>query len=361
MGRSFLLLFFCLAFPWLSNGQISAPKYSNEFLAIGVGARALGMGSTQVAITNNASSGYWNPAGLLKIDNDYSVSLMHAEYFAGIAQYDFAAFATPIDVNSALGVSVVRFGIDNIPDTRFLYDANGAINYDNIKFFSSADYAFLVSYARKITRVKGLTVGANFKIVHRVAGSFASAWGFGLDASAQYQKRNWQFGAILRDVTGTFNAWSHSSALLYDVYTQTGNEIPQNSIELTLPKLIVGAAYSHTFQNRIGILGTMDLDFSFDGKRNVLIKTSLVSIDPHAGIELDYKQKFFLRSGLGKFQQIKDFDGSQYYTLQPDMGLGLKFRTFQIDYALTDIGNQAESLYSHVFSLEMFWDNKEEE
>lgn len=344
----------------MAIGQLSAPKYSNEFLAIGVGARALGMGNTQVAIANNTTAGYWNPAGLLKIENQYSMSLMHAEYFAGIAQYDFASFATPIDINSSMGVSLVRFGIDNIPDTRFLYDANGAINYDNIKFFSAADYAFFFSYARKFPRIKGLSMGANFKVVHRVAGSFASAWGFGLDASAHYQKGKWQFGAIVRDVTGTFNAWSHSSALLFDVYSQTGNEIPQNSIEVTLPKLIGGAAYSHTFKNRIGVLGTIDLDFSFDGKRNVPIKTSLVSIDPHTGVEIDYKQRFFLRGGLGKFQQIKDFDGSQYYTFQPDMGMGMRFRSFQIDYALTDIGNQAESLYSHVFSLDIFWDSKEE-
>jgi hypothetical protein len=55
----------------------------------------------------------------------------------------FVGFAMPIDSHqSHLGFSAIRFGVDDIPDTRFLYDANGAINYDNIRFFSAADYAF---------------------------------------------------------------------------------------------------------------------------------------------------------------------------------------------------------------------------
>ncbi|MEM9982244.1 MAG: hypothetical protein AAF734_07095, partial [Bacteroidota bacterium] len=163
----------------------NTPKYSNEFLNIGVGARALGMASAQTAVANDVTAGYWNPAGLLNIEDKYQGTLMHAEYFAGIAQYDYLAFATPVDSNSHIGVSIIRFGVDDIPDTRFLYDINGAINYNNITFFSSADYAFLLSYARRSNLIKGLQLGANFKIVHRQAGDFATAWGFGLDAGAQ--------------------------------------------------------------------------------------------------------------------------------------------------------------------------------
>ncbi len=42
-----------------------APKYSNEFLAVGVGARSLGMANAQTGITNDVTSAYWNPAGLV--------------------------------------------------------------------------------------------------------------------------------------------------------------------------------------------------------------------------------------------------------------------------------------------------------
>ena len=145
-GSLFTILFCLIVF--LGIGQTSTPKYSNEFLSIGVDARALGMSSAFTAVSNDVTSSYWNPAGLLGLETKYDVGLMHAQYFAGIANYDFVGFATQVDSVSALSISAIRFGIDDIPDTRFLYDANGTLNYDNIRFFSAADYAFLLSYAR---------------------------------------------------------------------------------------------------------------------------------------------------------------------------------------------------------------------
>ena len=69
------------------------PKYSNEFLSIGVGARSFGMGGAIVATGGDVTSGYWNPAGLTGIPKKVEAGLMHAEYFAGIAKYDYAGFA----------------------------------------------------------------------------------------------------------------------------------------------------------------------------------------------------------------------------------------------------------------------------
>ena len=87
----------------------SAPKFSNEFLSIGVGARALGMSNAYVTSVNDVTSGYWNPSGLMGIEKDFQVGLMHAEYFAGIAKYDYGAFAAKIDTASAFGFSLIRF------------------------------------------------------------------------------------------------------------------------------------------------------------------------------------------------------------------------------------------------------------
>ena len=67
-------------------------KYSNEFMNIGVDAAALGMSNAVVANTNDVNSGYWNPAGLIGLE-DGQVAFMHASYFANIAQYDYAAYA----------------------------------------------------------------------------------------------------------------------------------------------------------------------------------------------------------------------------------------------------------------------------
>ncbi len=332
-------------------GQDAAPKYSNEFLAIGVGSRGLAMSGSQTAITGDVTSAYWNPAGLLEIDAPFQFSLMHAEYFAGIAKYDYAGFATSVDSSSVLAISILRFAVDDIPDTRFLYDANGAINYDNIRFFSAADYAFLLSYARRVPQWNNLKLGANFKVVHRIAGDFANAWGFGLDAGAQYATGKWKLGLMLRDITGTWNAWSHNPDLVSDIYTQTGNDIPENSVEITLPRMILGGAYDVNLPGDFGLLVSMDLITTFDGKRNTVIKSDFLSVEPAFGLEFDYKKIAYLRGGIGNIQEIKDFDGSTYKEFQPNFGVGIHLKQASIDYAMTDIGDQSESLYSHVFSI----------
>lgn len=332
-------------------GQVVAPKYSNEFLSIGVGARSLGMSNSVVSNVSDGTSAYWNPAGLLNIRDKYEVSLMHSEYFAGIANFDFIGFAMPIDTLSHMSFSVIRFGIDDIPDTRFLYDANGAINYDNIQFFSAADYAFVFSYARKLSALGGIRVGGNFKVVHRNVGEFANAWGFGLDAGAQKTLGKWEFGLMLRDITGTFNAWSHNSELVEDVYALTGNVIPVSSLEVTLPRAILGATRNFSFGKKFGLMASIDLEMTFDGKRNVALKTDFVSVSPMLGLELDYSKIAFLRLGAGKFQQVKDFNNSTMTSWQPNFGLGVKIKTLRVDYAMTDFSDAAEALYSHVFSL----------
>jgi hypothetical protein len=336
--------------------QDNTPKYSNEFLNLGVGGRAMGMGNTQVAITEDVNSSYWNPAGLTDITRKYEISLMHASYFAGIANYDYIGFATPIDSLSHIGGSIIRFAVDDIPDTRYLYDANGAINYNNIRFFTAADYAFLVSYARKFPKLKNLSLGGNFKIVHRKVGEFANAWGFGIDIGAKIILKKWNLGAIFRDVFGTFNAWSHNSELVADVYAQTGNIIPENSLEVTLPRLILGVGYQFRIKEKVGILPSMDLEITFDGKRNVPLNSDFASLNPHFGIEFDYKKIGFLRMGIENIQEIRDFDGSTYWSYQPSFGLGVQIKIISVDYAFVNIGDFSESLYSHVFSLKISFD-----
>ena len=159
-------------------------NYSNEFLAIGVDAAALGMSKSVVATSNDVNSGYWNPAGLINI-KDYQGALMHSSYFAGIANYNYAAFAMPIDNRSALGVSIIRFGVDDILNTTELIDSQGNIDFNRISLFSAADYALTISYARNLI-FKDVYFGMNAKIVRRTIGDFANSWGVGLDAGIQY-------------------------------------------------------------------------------------------------------------------------------------------------------------------------------
>jgi hypothetical protein len=332
--------------------QTSTPKYSNEFLSIGVGARALGMAGAQAATVADATAAYWNPAGLCLAPGDLQVAIMHNEYFAGIAKFDYATVAATVDATRTVAASVIRFAVDDIIDSTDLIDANGAVDYDRLKSFSAADYGFLFSYSKK-TGIAGLRYGGNFKIVHRKAGKFASAWGFGLDAGIQYEKDRWRFGAMGRDVSSTFNAWSFNTAELEDVFIQTGNEIPQNGLEVTLPKLILGVGYVAPLSQKFSLLPAVDLDVTFDGKRNVLVKSDPVSVDPHLGFELGYDDFIFLRAGIGNIQEVKEIDGGTSTSFQPNLGVGIRLKNLTLDYALTNIGSVGETLYSNVFSLKL--------
>lgn len=338
------------------GGVAQVAKYSNEFLNIGVGARALGMGNTGVATVGDVTAGYWNPAGLLRQNSDLQLGLMHAEYFAGIAKYDYGALSKRIDSNSVAGVSFIRFGIDNIPNTLELVDANGNVDYNRIKTFNAVDAAVLLSYARVIPQLKGVQLGGSFKIIRRRLGDFGGAWGFGLDAGAQYKYKDWNLAVMGRDISGTFNAWSVSlDENEKAVFQQTGNDIPSNSLEVTVPRLVMGGSRTFYFwKDRISVLGELNLINTFDGKRNTVVKTSVWSMEPALGTEVGYKGFIFLRGGLGNIQRQLSDNGKNFVTtVQPNVGVGIRYKIFALDYALTDIGDNSIALYSNIFSLKI--------
>jgi hypothetical protein len=354
MLKNFVISFLSLTFILNVKGQTDkiAPKYSNEFLQIGLGADAMGRSNAVVASIDNANAGYWNPAGLTKVNKWLEISAMHSEYFAGIAKYDYLGLAKSIDSTSAMGFSFIRFGVDDIPNTTQLIDNAGRIDYDKITTFTAADYAFLFSYARKMP-IKGLSVGGNFKIIHRKVGDFAKSWGFGIDAGAQYQQgKHWKHGIMVRDVTSTFNAWIFDlDDQTKEVFTKTGNELPQNGLEVTLPRILLGSQGKYDLGKKgIYVASEVDLALTMDGKRNVLIKSKPFSIDPYLGVQFGYKSLVQLRMGIGNIQKIKDFDDKETFKVQPNIGFGLNIKNFYLDYAFTNF-DQSVGLYSHVISL----------
>jgi len=342
-------------------------KYSNEFLNIGAGARGLGMGAAQAASVNDGTAGYWNPAGLVSVQDMPNINLMHASYFDNIGKYDYASVAIPeVDNKRVIGFSLLRFAVDDIPNTLFLVEPDGSINYGNITTFSSADYAFLFSYAQKIRDDDDLKMsfGANAKVIYRKVGHFANAWGFGLDAGFKMQKDRWSLGIVAKDITTTFNAWSfHFTEKEKEVLYLTDNDIPVKSTELTAPRLTIGNSYNFRLGSSVDLLAEADLDLTFDGRRNSLISTNALNVDPHAGLEAAIKNVFFVRAGISNFQQaLADGDTTnqkKVWIFQPSLGAGFKINNIQIDYAFTNLANQSNPLYTHIFSLKIDLGKKE--
>lgn len=353
----FLITFFSLGHLF---GQVR--NYSNEFLAIGVDAAAFGKGNSVVASTNNINSIYWNPAGLKQIGNKQA-ALMHASYFGDIANFDYAAFATPLDDYSSIGIAAIRLGIDGILDTRNLViDDQNLTPFDDLKRFSTSDYGFLVSYSRKASNDNRFSYGVSAKVVRRIIGDFASSWGFGLDVGVQGRSKNgmWKYGAVARDITTTYNSWQIDDDIFdIEVNTTDGEnfledqETPEDT-EITLPSLQVGLAREVSFSRDFNMNVEANANVRF-AQTNDIVNNANFSISPSVGLELNYQKIAYLRGGVNNFQNEEQFDGTNRVAFQPSFGLGFSYRGISIDYALTDIGDQSIALASNIFSLIIDW------
>jgi hypothetical protein len=324
------ILIVLLVVQGVSAQQIA--KYAGEFLSIGVGGRALGLGGAYAALANDASAGYWNPAALARL-NYPEFMLMHDERFAGIENYDFGAVAIPYGTDMTLGASIMRLGVDGIPHTvavdssghvitqaEFERDPSARVDPNRTTYFNSADWALYFTYSKRVSN--NFTYGINLKILRRGLNT-ASATGIGFDIGVLYSpKENWFVAANVQDVTTTLIAWS------------TGTN------ELISPTLKLGTAYFiDLFQGRFA--PTIDVDMRFENRQFASIAhLGPISFDPHMGLEFDYKNTVALRIGYNDVKQLT-------------LGAGLHLRKLDIDYSFARFGKENDLGDTHRISLRM--------
>ncbi len=343
-----LLALALLALPAGASAQ-TVVKYGADFLAGGVGARALGMGGAYVAGANDVTAGYWNVAGLDALDYP-EAAYMHAERFNGVVSFDYGALAFPLSQRSTVGISLFRSGVDDIANTLAAFNPDTGLPRPNpenyITYFSAADYAFFLSYARRLR--DNLAVGVTGKVIRRNIGDFANAWGYSFDVGAQYRVGRFQFGLNVQDATSMVQSWSVNGALFEDFEETFGETAPQGGTELVLPVARLGAATNLPLTQDIGFLVGMDVDLAFDGQQAYAFNTGDVSFHPRLGTELSYKGIVALRGGISNVTTSERY-GTQF---TPTVGAGLTLNQIAVDYGFGDFGGlQSELGYSHRVSL----------
>jgi hypothetical protein len=303
-------------------------KYAGEFLSIGVGGRALGLGGAYAALAYDASAAYWNPAALARL-NYPEFMLMHDERFGGIVNYDFGAVAIPYGANTTLALSLMRLGVDGIPDSRSalvdrnqngILDSTDFIDPSKTTYFNTADWALYFTYSKRISH--DFSYGINLKILHRGL-EVASATGIGFDIGVLYSPEdNWFVAANAQDVTTTLLAWTNGTN------------------ELVSPTLKLGTVYFvNLFNGRFA--PTIDVDIRFENRQFASVgHLGPISFDPHMGLEFDYQNTVALRIGYSDVKQLT-------------LGAGLQLRKLDIDYSFARFGKENDLGDTHRISLRL--------
>ena len=260
-------------------GTVTAPeadeatRYAGDPLLLGAGARALGMGSAFVAVSDDATAVYWNPAGLAQLQRK-EVQLQHAERFGGTVNHDAITFAAPHEAGT-FGVGLLRLGVDGISITE-LENPDLPPGPDNRPVVSATDdatdYTVFLSYGRRVHR--HATVGASLKLLRRDLAA-GDGSGYGLDVAALYKPwEGWAVGLTIRNLTGT--------SISFD----------SGSTDRISPSALFGLAYTRALVSTNGRL-TASASLHLGEERSGAEDVEGV----HIGTEYSYKEFVSLRVG----------------------------------------------------------------
>ena len=373
------------AAPQRAQGQQLA-KYGADFLAGGVGARAIGLGGAYTGLARDVTAGYWNAAGLSQMDYP-EIGYMHVERFGGVVSFDYAGAAFPVGGRSSFGVMAVRSGVNDIVNTLNAYNPDTGqpdpAYQAQITRFSAADYLFGFGYARRVS--ERLSVGGTGKVTRRSIGDFADAWGYSVDAGVQYRARGafargdrLTLGLQVQDALPYVQSWSvDPGAFAVDCLDDDGEpydacldengelidgnaarydslfsqQIPEGQTEIVTPVARLGSGWTVPVSGRgSNVTLALGVDVRFDGRRAFLLNAGDVSFEPRLGAEFDYRGILAVRGGINRVQYADRLG----WDITPSVGAGLNLAQFSINYAFGDFGGASSELgYSHRISARL--------
>ena len=282
-------------------------RYGGDPLLLGAGARPLGMGSAFVAISDDATAVYWNPAGLARLPRR-ETQVQHAEQFGGTVNHDVFTLAAPASIGG-LGIGLLRLGVDGILLTA-LEDPSRPLGPDNRPVVSrvvgTSDYSLYLSYGRLIR--PDLSIGASLKLIWRNL-SAGNGSGYGIDLGLHYTPgAGFSCGLAVRNLTRTRIAFDSGAA----------DRIP--------PSLLLGVAYTRS-------LPAIDSRLTWSVSTHIgEEKSGLEDVEGiQAGVEYRFKDLLAFRTGA---------EGDH---LTAGAGLRL-YRRFGLDLAFLENG-QLDNTY----------------
>lgn len=364
MGKALLFWVAVFIFGAISPAHAQQlAKYGADFLSGGVGGRALGMGGTGIALSQEVSAGYWNPAALNALEYP-EVGYLHVERFGGVVTFDYLGLAFPLNERSTFAISLFRSGVNDIKNTLNAWDPERnqpKVRYqDFVTSFSAADYALYLSFARSLR--DGVDVGGSAKVIRRTIGPFAEAWGYSMDLSARWQRGPFALGATLQDAPGQYQMWTvdpQAFQVNQQVNPQTGQpytfeetfgqDLPEGGTFAVLPVLRLGSAYTFTpGAHRLTVAA--DADLTFDHQRAYVVHAGPVSIQPRFGAEFDFRQVIAFRAGVSRFTVLPEGGVS----VTPTLGAGLRLAQLHLDYGFGDFaGITADLGFTHRISARL--------
>ncbi len=269
-----------------------------QFLRIGVGARAVGMGEAYCAVSGDALSIHWNPAGLSQTTSG-QVTFAHLEWFEGI-RYEFLGYAQPIGEKASIGAAYYLLHTGDI--RRTLEDAWGQYAGED-GTFAARDQALAISYSRRLS--EAMSVGTNFKLI-RQENANETASGFAFDLAGTYK-------TPLEGLTIGLN--------LQNMGQQIGFVGEKDPLPFNVK---VGGAYR---LSRAPLIVAVDVNSPSDG-----------DLTYNAGLEYWVRNLIALRTGYNSRIQGNDLESSDLAD-GIAMGLGIEIKPLQFDAAYVPYGD----------------------
>jgi hypothetical protein len=319
---AYALLLALALLPGAARAQTNVGTTAAQFLKIEAGPRAVAMGGNFVALANDATTLFWNPAGAANI-LERRLTFGHTEWFAGIS-HDYFGMVIP-GTAGAIGISVVALNTGEMEQTTVDQPEGTGIRFD----FS--DLAFGVTYARPLT--DRFAVGITGKYISENAfNESASTFAVDLGTLLEVGYRGLRIGMSISNFGGRMRLDGRDLI--------QGQDLNGDGTDETQTTLVT-RSWSLPLTFRVGtVLDVIGLESGLWRDPDHRITVEVDGVHPNdndermgIGAEYAWHETLFLRGGTKVNHDVETFTwGGGLRISTESFGVG-------VDYAFSDLGD----------------------